>query len=465
MKMKYKGVLCLLLAAALLASAACGTKNVSAPDASVTPGTQAASTPENDTVIAEIGKTRTVTYGELAEYYDYYLEMMSYYGGSAPETDEEIEELQDMLVDDLVNQAKLLYFAEELGMTELTAEEQAEVEAAAHDEMESYMDEFRMTAEDEGADDVEARARELFDRDLIDYGIGMDSYDYEEYLITLYAEDKYLEKLEAHIRSGATATEEDAAAYYEQLVADRQTEYAESPTLYGDDEEYFLKYGGTPAVVIPEGYARVKVIAILPEGEIDAAYTEKTAKMTDYENEYGKLALTDAAGNAARLKDIETLYAALEIETAEMYETYFAAAREKAGAAYAALESGMPFDEVLALYGEDADYVNYPAMRESGRPLYLLGTDAGEEALREAAKQLTAGSWSGIIQTDRALYILLLVEKETAGTVPFADVHDAVLTAAALDSGDVAWEDKQLEWEEDDSMVKLYPERYRSLGK
>ena len=464
MKITYKKALCLVLAAAMLLCAACGMKNGPAADAAVTPDTVAAA-PDSDTVIAEIGGTRTVTYGELAEYYDYYLEMMSYYGGTAPESDEEIEEMQDMLLGDLVNQAKLLYFAEELGMTELTADERAEVESAAHEELESYLDEFRMTAEDEGAADVEARARELLDRDLLDYGTDMNSYEYEEYLTTLYAEDKYLEKLEEHVRTDVTATEEDAAAYYDRLVADQTAEYANDPSLYGDDEEYFLKYGGTPAVVIPEGYARVKVIAILPEGELDAAYTEKTAKMVEYENEYGKLALSGAEENTARLKDIETLYAALKIETAAMYGTYFATAREEADAAYAALEAGTPFDEVLSLYGEDADYVNYPALKENGRPLYLLGDKEGERALREAAKMLSAGSYSGIIQTDSALYILYLVKEETGRTVPLADVHDAVLTAAALGKGDTAWEDQQTAWEADDSMVKTYPERYRSVGK
>lgn len=463
--MTRKCFVCLFLALAMLVCAACGTLSAQTADITPAPVAQTGTASGADTVIAEIGSTRTVTYGELQDYYDYYVEMMSYYGSSAPTDEAEIEELQDMLLSDLVNQAKLLYFAEQLGMTELTAGEQAEVEAQAHEEIESYMEEFRAQAEEEGAADVEARAREIFNQDLIDYGIDMDVDAYEAYITTLYAEDKYLEKLENHVRETAVATDEDGKALYEQLVSEQTSEYAENPSLYGSDTEYFEKYGGTPAVVVPEGYVRVKVIAILPDGEQDASYTEKTEQMAEYEAEYGKLSLSDAAANATRLKNIETLYAALKLETDLMREEYYAAPRAKAETAYAALQGGMSFDEALSIYGEDADYVNYPALAENGRPLYLGGDDADDTVLANAAKALKPGEYSGIIETDSAFYILFLVKEETAGTRAYDDVRDAVMTAAASDKGDTAWDDQQAAWEADDSMVKTYPERYRSLGK
>ena len=463
---KKLGLLCLLLAALMLFCAACETTEDTAVEATVTPGAETAvDTPADDTVIAKIGETQSVSYGELLEYYEYYVELMSYYGSTVPETDEEIESLQDSLLEDLINQAKLLYYAEQYGLTVLTEEEEAEVREMVSEEMESYMEEFRAEAEEEGATDVETRARELFDADLEAYGVGMDSYEYEEYIYQLYAEDFYLDKLENYVKENATVTEEEISAYYETLVTDQTSEYGEDPTLYGDDEEYYEKYGGVPGVVVPEGYVRVKAISILPEGTLGSEYTEKTDKMAEYEAEYGKLALTDAEGNAKRLGDLQTLYAALKLETETMYEEYIATVRVKAQEAYDALTAGTAFDTVLITYGQNADYINYPTLLEKGSLLYLGEGTEDNAALTEAVKALTPGQYSEIIVTDNTYYIVYLVGEEPAGTKALTEVYDAVQAAALEEKAETVWSEQQETWSADDSIVTTYPEIYRSVGK
>ena len=106
---------------------------------------------DRDAVAVQIGEDFTVTYGEVADYYDYIVSMMSYYGVSAPTADADIESYQDEAVDGLVAQKKQLYFAKQLGLDELTADEEAEVQAAVDEEMEYYFDMFRSDAEAEGA--------------------------------------------------------------------------------------------------------------------------------------------------------------------------------------------------------------------------------------------------------------------------------------------------------------------------
>ena len=69
---KKLGLLCLLLAALMLFCAACETTEDTAVEATVTPGAETAvDTPADDTVIAKIGETQSVSYGELLEYYEY----------------------------------------------------------------------------------------------------------------------------------------------------------------------------------------------------------------------------------------------------------------------------------------------------------------------------------------------------------------------------------------------------------
>ena len=462
MKRRITRMLAVALCVALaLGAAACGEQQAQ-DGATPAPG-QAA---DRDAVAVQIGEDFTVTYGEVADYYDYIVSMMSYYGVSAPTADADIESYQDEAVDGLVAQKKQLYFAKQLGLDELTADEEAEVQAAVDEEMEYYFDMFRSDAEAEGAEDIEARAQELFNEELTASGMEMDYVEFEEYIFEQVAQQKTLEKLQEHVRSTATVDDDDVQAYYDQLLESQTTAYGEDASQYLTDQENFEMNGGDPAVVVPEGFLRVKVVTVAPQEAIDDTYEEKVAQMSEYEAEYGKLMLEDEKANAARLKEIKTLYDALRVETDQMYEAYMADAKAKIEEAKAKLDGGESIDAVLESYGEDAAYTEYALIAEHGRLMaQQSGADDFDDTLRNAALALADGTYSDVLQADDTYYIVYRVGTETAGTRTLDEVREAVEAAALTAEADAVWAEQEAEWDEDDSMVTYHEEVYRSIGK
>lgn len=462
MKRRITRMLAVALCVALaLGAAACGEQQ-GQDGATPAPG-QAA---DRDAVAVQIGEDFTVTYGEVADYYDYIVSMMSYYGVSAPTADADIESYQDEAVDGLVAQKKQLYFAKQLGLDELTADEEAEVQAAVDEEMEYYFDMFRSDAEAEGAEDIEARAQELFNEELTASGMEMDYVEFEEYIFEQVAQQKTLEKLQEHVRSAATVDDDDVQAYYDQLLESQTTAYGEDASQYLTDQENFEMNGGDPAVVVPEGFLRVKVVTVAPQEAIDDTYEEKVAQMSEYEAEYGKLMLEDEKANAARLKEIKTLYDALRVETDQMYEAYMADAKAKIEEAKAKLDGGESIDAVLESYGEDAAYTEYALIAEHGRLMaQQSGADDFDDTLRNAALALADGTYSDVLQADDTYYIVYRVGTETAGTRTLDEVREAVEAAALTAEADAVWAEQEAEWDEDDSMVTYHEEVYRSIGK
>lgn len=462
MKRRITRMLAVALCVALaLGAAACGEQQAQ-DGATPAPG-QAA---DRDAVAVQIGEDFTVTYGEVADYYDYIVSMMSYYGVSAPTADADIESYQDEAVDGLVAQKKQLYFAKQLGLDELTADEEAEVQAAVDEEMEYYFDMFRSDAEAEGAEDIEARAQELFNEELTASGMEMDYVEFEEYIFEQVAQQKTLEKLQEHVRSTATIDDDDVQAYYDQLLESQTTAYGEDASQYLTDQENFEMNGGDPAVVVPEGFLRVKVVTVAPQEAIDDTYEEKVTQMSEYEAEYGKLMLEDEKANAARLKEIKTLYDALRVETDQMYEAYMADAKAKIEEAKAKLDGGESIDAVLESYGEDAAYTEYALIAEHGRLMaQQSGADDFDDTLRNAALALADGTYSDVLQADDTYYIVYRVGTETAGTRTLDEVREAVEAAALTAEADAVWAEQEAEWDEDDSMVTYHEEVYRSIGK
>lgn len=462
--MMKKGIraLALLLCLAMMVSlAACGSKTDVKEEAKLATGTPAA-----DAVVASVG-SYTVTYSDLAEYYDYYMEMMSYYGYEMPESDEDIEDIQDALLSDYVNNKKLYYYADQYGIT-LSEEDIADVKAQAEDEMAYYMEDFVAAAKEEGLTDeaeINARAKELFASDLAEYGIEMTPDEYADYIYDQIVDETRLTLLEDYIYAQVSVTDEDVEKYFSNL-ADRQREgYLADPSAYAADVEYYEKEGGDPVVYAPEGYLRVKVLYLEPESALDASYAEKLSTMAELEAEYGTLALQDEAGNSARLKEIRETYGALAKETAEMYETYISATRDKADDIHAKLVAGEDFDSLLVANGTDLDYVTYETVWKNGKLLSREGGDGWDDMIRETAISLEPGSFSKVIKVDDAYCIVYLVGEQPSGVANFADVMEQVRQQALLAAQTEHYTAVQTEWEADDSMVTYYEEVYRGIGK
>ena len=123
---------------------------------------------DNNEVVAEVGDEKILK-GEAMEIYNYYADVYaSFYGASGEEFEQQLkQDILDLLVQDAVLRAK----AEELGLTTLTEEEQAQAQEDAdteyNDTLESLTESFKTD------DNTEEEARQ----EALDY---MESEGYGE---------------------------------------------------------------------------------------------------------------------------------------------------------------------------------------------------------------------------------------------------------------------------------------------
>lgn len=457
MKIGMKKWIALLLAAALLlTAAACSLEEK--------PSDTGYSAKERAKVAVNIGGKYDITKGEIIDQYEYLLTMYSYYGMQAPTADADIESLQDSVIAELVNSKILLYQADKQGITLDDAQKQ-EVEDTLNSEMQYWFDEFTAQAQSEGATDVDARVRELFNEALANSDMDMDMDEYREYLLEMIEQDAVIAALEASVKAEAAITEEEIQEYYDNLLDIQKEDYNETPGNYATDAEAYVMSGGNPVVYAPKGYLRVKTITVTSDETLDEGYATLRTALDALEAEYGRLMLDGTEDDAERIAEIQAEYDEKKAEADALYEAYIGSAREKINEAYAALEAGQSFDEAMLEFGEDDIYTTYPAVREKGLLMLKEGEGTMDEKLVEAALALENGEYSGIIQLDDMFYIIMTVGDEPNGTTPLADVYDEIKAMAANEAAEALWTARQEAWYNDTALVTYNETVYRDIGK
>lgn len=481
---KWKQMLAALLAVTLMLSVmGCALKD-DATETATSSNASSGDAVDNDAVAIKIGDKYTITRGEIADAYNYLVQYYSNFGMSAPTEDADIEYMQDSAIELLVTDKIQLYQADLMGIT-LTDEEKASVEAQVEEDMQNNMDWFRSQAEGEGASDVDARALEMFQEQLDAEGMEMDVDGFRAYLSEYYTNDALMTALQAKITEGVTATEDEIQSYYDENLASQKETYDATPTDYLSAAESAQSGDGTPVLYAPAGYVRVRSISITPASELSADYDTLQTDLDALAAKYGAAALdalaakyaaqgTDPATasldvSAAEIDgytDILTEYLDKKAQADALYEEYIKDARAKADEAYAALQAGTSFADVMAQYGEDTMYTATPSFVDTGILMYMAGEDITWDAkLTAAVGLLKAGEYSPIIQTGNKFYILQLVGDEPAGEKTLADVQDAIMAAIIATKGDTLWEETLKGWQNDTSIATYFEDVYRSIGK
>jgi len=491
----WKKALSVLIAVALtLSFAACAGKNANtasssnatASDATASDATASDATadPTRDEVAVKVGDEYTITKGDIMDEYNYMVSMYSAYGMTAPTADADVEAMQDSVISTLVADKIQLYEAKLLGIA-LTDEQKATVEKQVEDQMTYYTDSFRSQAQSEGATDVEARTQEIFQEQLDAAGMDMDVDGFRAYMTEQYTNAALKDALKASLTKDITATDEEIQTYYDDLLKTQKDTYTTTPADFGAAAEDYQKNAGDPMLYTPEGYVRVRSISITPTGEVSADYTTLKDDMTKLEAQYGAAALAaladkyTAQGAAATatgidvtvndIKDGATIvsdYMTKKAAADALYEEYIKDAREKANEAYASLQAGTSFEDVLKKYGEDSIYTDYPTFVDTGLLMYIGGEDTTWNAdLVKAVGLLKDGEYTAVIKADDVFYILQLVGAEPAGELSLTDAHDAVKAAAIAKSADTTWNTQLTTWENDTKIVKYFEDVYRSIGK
>ena len=497
MNNSWKKALSVLLAVALtLSFAACAGKGANNASGSNATGSNATSSnatgsdasalsdEELSQVAVKIGDKYTVTKGEILDQYNFMINMYSQYGMTAPSTDEDINAMQDDVISSLVSDKIQLYESDKLGI-KLTDAQNADVEKQIEDQMNYYMETFRAQAKSENASDVEARTLEIFQQQLDSAGMQMDVDGFRSYMNEQYTDEALKTALKAEITKDVSATDDEIKTYYDDLLKSQKESYTTTPADYLTAAEDYQKNAGDPMLFTPEGYVRVRSITISPAGEVSADYTSLKDEMTKLEAQYGAAALAALAGKytaqGAKASDTSINVTTSEIEGGAaivsdyitkkaaadaLYEDYIKDAREKANEAYASLEAGTSFEDVLKQYGEDTMYTDYPSFVDTGLLMYAGGEDTVWNAkLVAAVGALKPGEHTAIIQIDNMFYILQLVGSEPAGEKSMTDAYDAVKAAVIAKNANTAWTAQLDTWQNDKSIVTYFEDVYRDIGK
>ena len=415
--------------------------------------------------VATIGGTYHVTRGDFQQAYDTILSQYASYGMSAPTADADVESMQDSVLDMMIDDKILEYQAEAMGIT-LTKEQLDGIDADVEDEMEYYLASFRAQALSEGATDVETRANEIFNEQLAAAGMDMDMEGFRAYIKEELTKTALTSAVEEKVKAAVTVTDDEVRTYYDDLLAAQTETYGGTAETYLTDMENYERYGGDPILVTPAGYVRVKTVMIAPTGTLGEDYTTLTGEMAALEAEYGKLALTDAAGNAARMKEIVAAYAEKKPQADALYETYIKDARAKAEEAVAAIAGGLSFDEAIEKYGEDEIYTDYPIFLEKGLLMQKgVVSSTWTQEMVDAVGLLKDGEVSPLITVGDSYYILQLVGDEAAGNRAFEDVEDEVRVLAQAEKAESAWAAQQEAWRNDTALVETFEDAYRDIGK
>jgi|GEM_PF-263272 len=201
--------------------------------------------------------------------YNYLAQVYSMYGLYNVSTPEAFKRMQDQVFDNLINNALPVVVAKQNGVT-LTEEEEAQVQADFKEQIDQMIAQYASQV-DESITDEDAKYAE--EEKLFKAALKSSGWNYNTYLKMIEDDvrgaaigNKYMESL----YSGVNVTEEDAKAYYDEQLAAKKAEYAETPAQFYTDYSNAISGSDTVGVLtVPEGYRFCKHILIKKAEEGD----------------------------------------------------------------------------------------------------------------------------------------------------------------------------------------------------
>ena len=423
-----------------------------------------------DTVVAQVGD-KTIKLGEFESMFNMYLTTWQNYGYDMTSNEEDLIAFQDNGLALMVGELVVLYQGEKQGMLELNDEQKAELQEKIDYDLNELIEYYTELAQEEGAEDIDARVRELVEEEAEHY-VGSMSYD--EYIAYLKqtVEDNYLiSVVESKALESVTASDEAIKTWYDTKLEEQKTKYDDDPSAYKDDMEYYNMYGGEPVLYTPKGYHRILQIYTTAKSSLGSEYTALKGEIAALLSEYGELAVADELSgeenNSERLKEIVKEYRDKKKEADDMFEEHYKDAREKIEEAYEKLEAGTPFSEVMMEYTEDVNIKNFEALQNKG----MLISDGDEESYVDWSKEvktafagLKKGEYSEMFMDEDGYHIIYYLDDETSGEAPLEEYREAIAELVATDAHTAEWQALIEEWMKDES-VTIYTDRIRHVGR
>ena len=353
--------------------------------------------------------------GEVLEEYNAELARYVFEGYSEADVS---QGLLDEVLENMVAERVLELHAQELGLYELTAEDEAQIAAQAQQDYEEQVRYYRSLVRTEGMSDeeTEAAAREEL---LANEGVSLE---------TLEADIKagwWMEKLYDALVADVTIGSSEIVTAYNEALADQKERF-----LVSAEDYETAQLSGEVIVYNLPGYREIKMLS-LPFDSFDTIekVDDLTLTMANLD------AQADAEQIAALQAEIDACYAPLE-SLAEQILAEFTA--------------GTDFDSLVKTYGDSAD----------ADSCYICADSAlwTQEVIDAAMALRVPGDVSAAVRTGDGVYLLQYVGDVPEGTVSMNDVYDAISAQTLETAQYMAYENQINSWIEE-ADAKFYPER------
>ena len=415
------------------------------------------------------GEEITDANADLQELVNYYSSYYSSYGYDPTEAS-----LQTIFkatgLDWAIESALYRQKAEKLGITELSADEMAKLEADGKAEWEEAVagieqEMSNLTEESTEEEIAQARVNTLA---YIESQYGYTEESYIQEYVDGYVQTELRKKISAAEIGEITVSEQEIVDHFHELVeADRET-YEGNVFMY----EYYTNYMGETSYYIPEGYRGITHILLEVDPELMNTYTDLSARFeeqqaaaTQESTDAAKPAETaetaaeetteEAAGEAAgttegaAVENAEAVEEAVE-ETTEVVETV---TQEMVDAAKQAIldsvqpqideimnkfNAGTPFADLIAEYGTDPGMEVEPNKSQG----YMVHADSvlWDPAFISGAMTLEkVGDVSEPVLGSSGVHILFYLRDVPAGAVDMTEeirntLHDELLAEKEADA-------------------------------
>lgn len=434
------------------------------------------------TEVIRVGDT-VYTKGEIQDETDYQLSYMAYYysmfGMSYDTTDAAtIAEMQQSVIDSFVQSSVCSDKIDELGLDQLTEDEQAELDAAVEETWDyyyenvtaSYFEDTELTGDELDAAIV-AKLEEL--------GITRDAViDYEKSNITA-------DKLRDYVVANVTVTDEELQTAFDEKVESDKTYYENYPSSYGTRVN-----NGTTVYYRPAGYRMVKQILVkFTEDDqalldsIEDAIDEQEALVANYTGELTDLGVEDVTAllsqvnvtmeQTATVTDLATVTDIATSFDAETSEEIIAAATSLAEAqakldflntqldqakAQAFANIDAKADDILAQLASGADWdalmaekTEDPGMQsgstaENGYAVSAATTNMDTAFLDAAMALENVGDVSPKTEGIYGYYIIQYTSAVEEGAVDLSDVQETLTASLLSDKQDTTYTETVEQW-------------------
>lgn len=435
------------------------------------------------TEIIRVGDT-VYTKGEIQDETDYQLNYMAYYysmfGMSYDPTDAAtIAEMQQSVIDSFVQTSVCSDKIAELGLDQLTEEEQTELDAAVEETWAyyqenvtaSYFADTTLTGEELDSA-VLAKMEEL--------GVTRESVtEYEKSIITS-------DKLREYVIANVAVTDEELQASYDKKVEEDKTYYENYPSSYGARVN-----NGTVVYYRPAGYRMVKQILVKFTEEdqalldsIEDAISEQETLVSSYTNTLTELGVTDVPAllaqvnvtmeQTATVTDLATvtdITANFDEGTSEEISTAATSLAEaqakidflnsqldqakaqaftnidaQADDILAQLASGADWDTLMAEKTEDPGMQEGAATAATGYAVSAATTNMDTAFLSAAMALENVGDVSPKTEGIYGYYIIQYTSAVEEGAVDLSDVQDSLSASLLSEKQDTTYDETVAQW-------------------